>query len=149
MRLVQLRLQGDGVHEDVAANALAEHLLDLAQVGGGGGAVTPAAGVHHVEHHHLAADQVVHEADLAALVGDEGRVGEPGVVLAGVHLALGGNAEPAERGQAEQAHTEAANEVSSSVHGKSSRRLYSMSKRSIIAWSSWIRLWQCITYLPT
>ena len=23
-----------------------------------------------------------------------------------------------------------------------------MSKRSIMAWSSWIRLWQCITYLP-
>ncbi|MNG20406.1 hypothetical protein D3C84_1046570 [compost metagenome] len=69
-RLVQLGLQGNGVHEDFPSHPFTEHLLDLAQVGGCGRAVPAAAGVHHVEHYHLAAYQVFIELNLPALMSE-------------------------------------------------------------------------------
>ncbi|MNP83938.1 hypothetical protein D3C76_1830290 [compost metagenome] len=42
LRRVQLRLQGDGVHEDIPPGAFAEEFLGAAQVGGHGRAEAAA-----------------------------------------------------------------------------------------------------------
>ncbi|MNP27956.1 hypothetical protein D3C76_1208950 [compost metagenome] len=114
--LVQLRLQGDGVHEDIPAEPVAEHLLHLAQVRSGGGAVLAATGIHHVEHHDLAAYQVFVEVDFPALVGEECGVWELGADGAGPWLAFRGDAERAQGHQPQCAGAQAADQVSASVH---------------------------------
>ncbi|MDT4865739.1 hypothetical protein FQZ97_1005610 [compost metagenome] len=129
-RRIQLRLQGDGVHEDLTPGTLAQQLLGAAQVGGHGGAEPAAQGVHHVEGHHLVAHQVVIELHPFAQVGVEGDVGEVAgaeAVALGVFGFGGGpvatDQAGAQRGQPGGGHAGAQQQVSASVHLVSPARI--------------------------
>ncbi|MCY1536726.1 hypothetical protein D9M68_721960 [compost metagenome] len=166
---IQFRLQGDRVHENIAAQALTEQSLQLAQVGGHGRAVARAVDVHHVDGDHFAAYQVIVEAHLAPVLGLQQHVGERRVGrLADSEAVRGAVGNGVADGAAHGGKPETAEEFASSVHerspwfgvsllvmplplplfGDGPPLSSTMSQRPIMAWSSWIMLWQWIGYLP-
>src|SRR5207302_11422909 len=69
-------IQGDRIQEDVAPHARAERRLDARQVRGRDGAELTTAREHEVDRDDLALYEIVVEPYTAALVGDQGDVGQ-------------------------------------------------------------------------
>src|SRR4029079_8894200 len=165
---VLLGLDGDRVEVDLLSRAFGEELPRLHQVGGDPRADALAVGVHQVEHDDLVLQEVLVEADLLALVRGQHDVGEgaPPHYLPARHRGrepLGcrfvrwrGGVRARRQGPGQGQDGRGGQQLSSRwfPHGwlLSARPqgwlmrspVASISNLSIIAWSSWTTLWQCM-----
>src|SRR5260221_1081098 len=94
---IELRLQRNRVHEDVAADPLAEEPLHFDEVGGHPWADFAATGVHEIDDDKLARDEVVVEPHGLVLVRSQSDVGEIAHPWAGGRAARAPKAESPRR----------------------------------------------------
>ena len=91
LRGIEFRIHGDGIHEDVPADAVAEPFVDRAKFRGLGGARVRAAGKDEVDRDHLVSQQVLVETNLLSFVGGQLDIGKPPVGRPGLRARLGGS----------------------------------------------------------